>query len=330
MNRIKSIIKKANFSYRVFPFSPLYSVWEIDEIIRGELYKNLGLATIAIYFATLVLLSDFKGSLYCLLSVILTLTNVSGLMYFWGLTVDTVTATVLIICIGLSVDFAAHYVHSFMQTKPLVDNRISNRDRNVENEKEENRKSKHLEILRYIHNEEKSYRMRKSLVAIAPAILHGGLSTILAVILLAFSEVYVFVSFFKIFVLVVVFGLYNGLVLLPILLANFGPDIKASENIRPSNVKSNQIALLTSHTPQQLSAEDNISYKVPQSADIQSNLYSTVASQNAEFHSDLNSTSRTKYHSEPEDDTVYKSDVGSDTDDNAHDNSVTSMKLPVK
>merc|ERR1711997_889611 len=96
MNRIKSIIKKADFPYRVFAFSPLYSVWEIDEIIRGELYRNLGLATIAIYFTTLLLLSDFTGSLFCLLAVLLTLTNVSGLMHFWGLAVDTVTATVLI------------------------------------------------------------------------------------------------------------------------------------------------------------------------------------------------------------------------------------------
>merc|ERR1711981_599515 len=89
-------------------------------------------------------------------------------------------------------------------------------------------KSKISELYYYINREEKSYRMRKSLIAIAPAILHGGLSTILAVVLLAFSEVYVFVSFFKIFVLVVVFGLYNGLVFLPVLLANFGPDYRRS------------------------------------------------------------------------------------------------------
>ena len=41
-------------------------------------------------------------------------------------------------------------------------------------------------------------RMRASLEAIAPAILHGGFSTLLAVILLSFSEVYVFVAFFKV------------------------------------------------------------------------------------------------------------------------------------
>ena len=84
MNRIKSIIKSTKFNTRVFAFSALYSVWEIDEIIRGQLYRNLGFATLAIYIATLLLLSDIRGSIFCLLSVLLTLTNVSGVMYFWG------------------------------------------------------------------------------------------------------------------------------------------------------------------------------------------------------------------------------------------------------
>ena len=52
-------------------------------------------------------------------------------------------------------------------------------------------------------------------------------------------------------------------------------------------------------------------------------MYCTVTSQNTEFHSDLNSTLQTKYHSETEDDTVYKSDLGTDTDDNVHDHSIT-------
>ena len=58
---------------------------------------------------------------------------------------------------------------------------------------------------------------------IALAILHGGLSTLLAVAPLSLSEVYVFVAFIKIFVLVIFFGLYNSLVFLPILLSICGP-----------------------------------------------------------------------------------------------------------
>ena len=58
---------------------------------------------------------------------------------------------------------------------------------------------------------------------IGPAVLNGGLSTLLAFILLATSKSYVFLSFFKIFFLICLFGLYNGLIALPVLLSLAGP-----------------------------------------------------------------------------------------------------------
>ena len=226
MNRIKSIIKEANFDHRVFAFSMMYSVWEISEVILRELYRNLGLATVAIYFATLLLLSNFRGSLLCLISVILTLVNVSGIMHFLGLSIDGVTSTALIICIGLSVDFAVHVVHTFTQT-PVecgdIRPRVTPEHDNVTSD---STTSNDKTCWSYCYNQEKTIRMRKSLEAIAPAVLNGGLSTLLAVVLLAFSEMYVFTAFFKIFVLVVSCGLYNGLVVLPVLLANIGPECR--------------------------------------------------------------------------------------------------------
>jgi hypothetical protein len=56
-----------------------------------------------------------------------------------------------------------------------------------------------------------------------PAVLNGGLSTILAFILLSTSDTYIFLSFFKIFFLICVFGLYHGLVVLPVVLSLVGP-----------------------------------------------------------------------------------------------------------
>mgnify|MGYP000025960764 FL=1 len=35
-------------------------------------------------------------------------------MYFWGLSVDIVTAIILVLAVGLSVDYASHIGHSFM------------------------------------------------------------------------------------------------------------------------------------------------------------------------------------------------------------------------
>ena len=51
-----------------------------------------------------------------------------------------------------------------------------------------------------------------------PAVFNGGFSTFLAFVLLMTSQSFVFVTFFKIFFLVVSFGLYHGLVFLPVVL----------------------------------------------------------------------------------------------------------------
>jgi predicted RND superfamily exporter protein len=40
--------------------------------------------------------------------------DVTGLMYFWGLTIDTVSTVVIIIAVGLSVDYASHVGHTFL------------------------------------------------------------------------------------------------------------------------------------------------------------------------------------------------------------------------
>ncbi|XP_023326651.1 patched domain-containing protein 3 [Eurytemora carolleeae] len=56
-----------------------------------------------------------------------------------------------------------------------------------------------------------------------PAVFNGGISTLLAFILLATSSSYVFLSFFKIFFLICIFGLFHGLISLPVILSLVGP-----------------------------------------------------------------------------------------------------------
>lgn len=79
-------------------------------------------------------------------------------------------------------------------------------------------------------------RVQKTLRDIGPAVLNGGFSTFLAFSILIGSKSYVFKSFFKIFVLIVGFGLYNGLITLPLLLSVFGPpDKKGKSKVAPFN-----------------------------------------------------------------------------------------------
>ena len=59
--------------------------------------------------------------------------------------------------------------------------------------------------------------------ALGLPILQGAISTILGVIGLALAPSYIFLTFFKMVLLVIVLGALHGLILLPVLLSFLGP-----------------------------------------------------------------------------------------------------------
>ncbi len=93
-------------------------------------------------------------------------------------------------------------------------------------------------------------RIRRTLTDIGPAVLNGGVSTFLAFVLLAGSKSHVFASFFKIFFLVVAFGLYHGLVFTPVLLSLVGPQTHKPEEVQstPKEVRSDDQEDLAQNT----------------------------------------------------------------------------------
>jgi len=44
----------------------------------------------------------------------MTIVDIIGIMYFWDLTLDSVTAVNLVLAVGFSVDYTAHIAHCFM------------------------------------------------------------------------------------------------------------------------------------------------------------------------------------------------------------------------
>ena len=53
-------------------------------------------------------LADIWGSIVVMICVTMTLVDVMGYMHFWGLTIDVVSSVIIIISIGLCVDYSAH------------------------------------------------------------------------------------------------------------------------------------------------------------------------------------------------------------------------------
>lgn len=90
--------------------------------------------------------------------------NVCGMMEAWGLTIDLVSCIGLELAVGLCVDYAAHVGHTFLVTGPGT----------------------------------RHERALQTVIHIGPAVLYGGISMFLAVLMLADSEAYTFQAFFKV------------------------------------------------------------------------------------------------------------------------------------
>ncbi|KAL5022900.1 hypothetical protein ScPMuIL_002055 [Solemya velum] len=188
MDSIRETVREARLPEgKCFAYTQHYLTYETNKVLKKELYQNLGLAGGCVFLVTLVLIADLKTSLLVSTCVFFTLIDVGGTLHFWGVTIDTASSILLILAVGLAVDYSAHVGHTFMKE------RGTRRDRAI-----------------------------STLARIGPAVFNGGFSTFLAFVLLADSKSYGFTVFFRVFFTVVLFGLFHGLAYLPVILSWIG------------------------------------------------------------------------------------------------------------
>jgi len=111
--------------------------------------------------------------------------------------------------LGLAVDYSAHIAHCYLVVVPPPGS-CKNDD------------------------EKRMYKVKKALSQIGSSIFHGGFSTFLAIITLAPSKTYIFIVFFKAWFGIIIFGMSNGFILLPVLLSFVGPtfDVGHGDDIK--------------------------------------------------------------------------------------------------
>ena len=179
---------EGNEGGKIFAYSSSWLNYEQYKAIEVEAIRNISSTMAVMVVIIAFLLVNPKAVAVVCLCLCLIIINIIGYMHFWDLTLDSVTIIMLIIALGLSVDYAAHIGRAFMEVNGTPDERL-----------------------------------RLCLENMGVAVLNGAFSTFLAVLLLGGSQSYVFITFFRQLFLCIVFGLAHGLLLLPVLMSIVNP-----------------------------------------------------------------------------------------------------------
>ena len=67
------------------------------------------------------------------------------------------------------------------------------------------------------------YKAQMALTKMGSSVFHGGFSTFLAISVLGPAKTYIFLVFYRLWFGIILFGMTNGFLFLPVLLSIFGP-----------------------------------------------------------------------------------------------------------
>eukprot|EP01025_Chloroclados_australasicus_P010600 TRINITY_DN1437_c0_g1_i3.p1 TRINITY_DN1437_c0_g1~~TRINITY_DN1437_c0_g1_i3.p1 ORF type:complete len:950 (+),score=108.56 TRINITY_DN1437_c0_g1_i3:595-3444(+) len=194
-SEIKEGMKGKQIEDDTFVYSPDFLQYEQYAQIGREVITNLGLAMLMVLVIISLMLFNLYASTLTFILIFSIVIELVGYMYWWGFSVDSVTVIFWVISLGLSVDYNVHITHGFLYQVGTGNTRW----------------------------EVGNSRMQKALEETGVGIINGAFSTFLAVLCLAASESYVFVTFFRALLLVTGFGMFHGMVVLPVVLSIFQP-----------------------------------------------------------------------------------------------------------
>jgi len=195
-------ITEASALQKTFSHSPRYNDYESYVVFEREAVLNITSALIAVLVLLMLFTANLTVSILVLVCVGLVDLFLTGLLTFWGLTLNSVSIVNFVIAIGLAVDYSAHIGHSFLTVDP------------PEYDKQGNELSDH---------EKRVFKARGAVGQMGPSVFHGAFSTFLAIVVLSRSKSYIFMMFFRMWFGIIIFGVANGFILLPVLLSLCGP-----------------------------------------------------------------------------------------------------------
>jgi Niemann-Pick C1 protein len=185
----------------VFAYSSFYVYFEQYLWIENVAVLGVLLALAAIFLLSLTLVRDVWVSLIVALNVAFVMVNSLGFMALWGIQINAVTVVNLIVGVGVCVEYSVHVGCAFA-----------------------------------FKTGTRAHRVTAALAEIGSAVFRGFESSLYGNIVLAFSGSKIFeIFYFRMFLLLYVFGALHGFLLMPVMLAILGPTSDADRKLRSSD-----------------------------------------------------------------------------------------------
>lgn len=183
-----------------FPQGIAFTFWEQYLHLSGNLTQAISIIALAVFVVISVLLFNPWAAFSVLVILIAMTVELAGFMGWAGVKMNPVSAVTLITAVGIGVEFTAHVVLAYLTA-------LGNRQQ----------------------------RTHAAVDRVFVPVIHGALSTLLGILMLGFSEFeFVVKYFFVVMSALIVIGLVNGLMLLPVLLSLCGPPTE----VTPSDGKT--------------------------------------------------------------------------------------------
>jgi hypothetical protein len=172
-----------------FPEGTFYNFYGQFVGVEEELWEKLGVIALVIAFVSIFFLYDPRIVLILIAVIFAIVVEVLGFCHFFGLQINSVMSGNLVLCVGMAVEFTSHIARIFMITAGT--------------------------------------RVERALVALevmAMPTFYSAVSTVIGTSFIALTPFpYYRIYYFEMFCLIILFGVANGLLVLPALLSFIGP-----------------------------------------------------------------------------------------------------------
>lgn len=230
MLRLRELSETAKIS--CFFYTPAFIFYEQYVKIWPTTWQTIAVALAVMICITVIFMPHPLMVWVVFLTMVSILLGIFGFMYYWDLTLSSITMIHLVMSIGFSVDFSVHICHAFLA---------------VRIEKNEN-------------------ALVKAFDKVGGPILNAAFSSLIGITMLAFTKSYIFQSFGKVMCLVILFGLFHAALVLPVFLNLLFPCYSKKQ---PKTPKHNDVPYRIKFLEplQVLNLSDNI-YRISKNLDL--------------------------------------------------------------